>query len=213
MQISISIEPYLTLGKQKLTQYIEDILQISREFQQKGQKICLHFDYFRPNVDIFHLVQSYTNQIDIDLHLMQEPAPSVDGFRSVSFNAVDCLNQNPILSSNLQAVKQSQRGIFLDLGCDFNRYQDLIRSVNYVIIMTVKCGKSGQTFQPSALNLVAQVRRLNPNVTIIIDGGVNENNVEQLKNAGIDVAVVGNYAKNCYENGNLAIGINRLLHK
>ena len=38
-----------------------------------------------------------------------------------------------------------------------------------------------------------------------------ESNIPMLKNAGVDVAVVGNYAKKCYEHGNLAMGINRLL--
>ena len=98
----------------------------------------------------------------------------------------------------------------LDVGQ--NMYEDLIRAANYVIIMTVKCGKSGQVLQASALELIPQVRRLNPDVIIIVDGGVNENNINLLKTAGVDVAVVGNYAKKCYENGNLAIGINRLLH-
>ena len=88
MQIAISIEPYLAVEKTKLTQYIENIVKLSREFEQKGDRVVLHFDYFKANPEVFALVQSYTSQIAIDLHLMQESVPSVDGFRSVAVDLV-----------------------------------------------------------------------------------------------------------------------------
>lgn len=211
MQISVSIEPYLVVEKVRLIQYIEEIIRVSHELKQGQQsQVCLHFDYFKLNPEVFQLVQSYADQIDIDLHLMQEPVPSVTGFRSVSFDVKDLGNENS-LASNIKAVDANQRGLVLDLGCEIRGYEDLIRAARYIIIMTVKCGKSGQTFQPSALELIPQIRRLNPKAVIIVDGGVNENNILLLKNAGVDVAVVGTYAKNCYENGALATGINRLL--
>ena len=205
MQIAISIEPYLAVEKVKLTQYIENIVQLSLEMARKGDQVVLHFDYFKPNPEIFELVQSYTDKIAVDLHLMQESVPSVAGFRSVS---VDLIDQ----PANLPTVKPEQTGIVLDLGCEWTKNADLVRAASYIMVMTVKCGKSGQVFQPSAMDLVPQVRAINPKAVIIIDGGVNENNIDLLKKAGVDVAVVGNYAKKCYENGNLAIGINRLLH-
>ena len=205
MQIAISIEPYLAVEKVKLTQYIENIIQLSREMARKGDQVVLHFDYFKPNPEIFELVQSYTDKIAVDLQLMQESVPSVAGFRSVS---VDLIDQ----PANLPTVKPEQAGIVLDLGCEWTKNADLVRAASYIIVMTVKCGKSGQLFQPSAMDLVTQVRAINPKAVIIIDGGVNENNINLLKKAGVDVAVVGNYAKKCYENGSLAIGINRLLH-
>ncbi|MBO4823017.1 MAG: hypothetical protein J5580_00370 [Clostridia bacterium] len=206
MQIAISIEPYLGVEKTKLTQYIDNIVQLSRDFKLRGDQVVLHFDYFKSNPEVFRLVQGYANQIDIDLHLMQEPAPSFDGFRSVAFDVMAGLQM-------LSEIPLSRRGLVLDLDCDWREYVDLVQSVSYIIVMTVKCGKSGQTFQPAALTVIPQIRALNPRATIIIDGGVNENNIDLLKNAGVDVVVVGNYAKKCYENGDLAIGINRLLHK
>lgn len=205
MQIAVSIEPYLGLEKVKLTQYIENIIQISRDFAKNGDQVALHFDYFKYNPEFFQLVQSYGNQIAIDLHLMQEPAPSVTGFRSVS---VDLINQ----PANMPQVEPKQAGLVLDLGCELDGYEDLLAKVPYIILMTVKCGKSGQIFQESALKLVEKIRAVNSQAVIIVDGGVNEGNIYKLQKAGIDVAVVGNYAKKCYESGNLAIGINRLLH-
>ncbi len=205
MQVAISIEPYLAVEKVKLTQYLEDIVKLSRDFAKKGDQVVLHFDYFKRNPEVFSLVQSYTDKIAVDLHLMQKSVPSVKGFRSVS---VDLIDQ----PQNMPNIKAEQMGFVLDLGCDLTGYEDLISKVPYIIVMTVKCGKSGQIFNESALELVGKVRAVNPQAVIIIDGGVNESNIYKLQNAGVNVAVVGNYAKKCYENGELAIGINRLLH-
>ena len=57
-----------------------------------------------------------------------------------------------------------------------------------------------------------EIRMINPSVIVIIDGGVNENNIKMIQKEGIDVAVVGSYAKKCYETGEFEQGINRLLH-
>lgn len=208
MQIAVSIEPYLTVEKTKLRRYIEEIVQISRVL---NSKVCLHFDYFKPNLDVFRLVQSYTDQIDIDLHLMQESAPSTAGFRSVSFDVVDYHQQITPLLNNIQSIKPENMGLVLDLGCQVAQYTDLIRLARYVVIMTVKCGKSGQVFQQSAVKLVSQVREINPQAKIIIDGGVNETNIDLLKAAEVDVVVVGSYAKRHYESGNLLNGVKNLL--
>ena len=219
MQVSVSIEPYLTAEKEQLKQYIEEIVRVSNSLAQQKHQVSLHFDYFKPNQDAFALVQSYSSKIDIDLHLMQEPAPSVKGFRSVSFDSKDldlCLKQQDFvkyhsLMHNIRELKHECCGLVLDLGSEINGYESLIREFKYIIIMTVKCGKSGQVFQESALSLIEQVRQLNPHAEIIIDGGINENNVNLAKKAGANIVVVGTYAKKCYESGDLEKGINRLL--
>ena len=216
MQISISIEPYLVDKKEKLTQYIVDIISLKQKMAVYGNEISLHFDYFKPNLEVFALVQSFTNQIEIDLHLMQESVPSVKGFRSVCFDAVDLKNaengtSKNALINNMKMVEPAQRGLVLDLGYKIDGYEDLIRQASYIIVMTVKCGKSGQAFQSSPLQLIEQIRAINPTVTIIIDGGINENNVNLLKKASVNVAVVGSYAKKGYENDDFENSINRLL--
>ena len=216
MQISVSIEPYLVDKKEKLTQYIVDIISLKQKMAVYGNEISLHFDYFKPNLEVFALVQSFTNQIEIDLHLMQESVPSVKGFRSVCFDAVDLKNaenetSKNALINNMKMVEPAQRGLVLDLGYKIDGYEDLIRQASYIIVMTVKCGKSGQVFQSLPLQLIEQIRAINPAVTIIVDGGINENNVNLLKKASVNVAVVGSYAKKGYENDDFENSINRLL--
>ncbi len=213
MQISISIEPYLAAEKKQLQGYIEDIIKLSRKMSLFGHEISLHFDYFESNQEVFDVVQNYTSEISIDLHLMQEPVKSVEGFRSVSFDVKDLKERKKTeLVSNMDMVADEKRGLVLDLGYCVADYKDLIKKTPYIIVMSVKCGKSGQTFHESALPLVDEIFAINPSATVIIDGGVNEKNIKLLEKAGVDIAVVGNYAKKCSENGEFEQGINRLLH-
>ena len=208
MEISISIEPYLVDKKEKLTQYIVEIVKLKEKMAETGKKVSLHFDYFKSNPEVFALVQSFSGQIDIDLHLMQTAVPAVAGFRSVSFDVCDLKNKT---HKNIDIVNAGQRGLVLDLGEEIRGYEDFIRDARYIIVMTVKCGKSGQEFQSSALSLIDQIRQLNARGTIILDGGINETTIDMVKKAGVDVVVVGSYAKKAYENGDFEISVNRLL--
>ena len=195
MQISISVEPYLGLDISLLTQYIEKILEV----KQSIPDLSIHFDYFKTNEPALKLLKSYSDKIPIYTHLMNQELND-DCFRVISRDV-----------TQVSDITDDRQGLVFDLGCAVTGYEDLIRKCRHIIIMSVKCGQSGQTFNPEALTLVPQIRALNPQAVITIDGGVNETNIKLVKNAGVDIAVVGNYAKKCYENGSLLAGINRLL--
>lgn len=162
--------------------------------------LSVHFDYFRTNEAVLQLLKSYADKIDIYVHLMEPMALGEQHFKVVSMD----IAQKP-------AFGDERQGVVLDLGCDVTGYKATIKSTKYITIMTVKCGKSGQNFNESALVLVPQIRALNPQAVITVDGGVNETNISLLKKAGVDIVVVGNYARKAYETGTLAISINRLL--
>lgn len=194
MQISVSIEPYLGVDISLLTQYLDEIVQVGANNPQ----VSLHFDYFIDDPKRYRLVQSYATKIPTDLHLMSHPCLDTTGFRIVARDAKE--------------LTADTTGLVLDLGCDFDQMTELIKHYSQIVLMAVKCGKSGQAFHPEVLDLVPKIREINPQAVITIDGGVNENNIALIKKAGIDCVVVGSYAKKYYENGELAKGLNRLLH-
>lgn len=195
MQISISVEPYLGLDISLLTQYIEKIWQV----KQSIPDLSIHFDYFKTNKQALNLLKSYANKITIYTHLMNQELDD-DCFRVISRDV-----------TQVSDITNDRQGLVFDLGCPVTGYEELIKKSHFITVMSVKCGQSGQTFNPEALALVKQIRALNPQAVITIDGGVNDLNIKLVKDAGVDIAVVGNYAKKCYENGSLLAGINRLL--
>jgi ribulose-phosphate 3-epimerase len=66
-----------------------------------------------------------------------------------------------------------------------------------VLLMSVNPGFGWQKFIQSvvekATKLKALINKRNPNCLIEVDGGVNDKNIHELKNAGVDVVVAGSY--------------------
>lgn len=67
--------------------------------------------------------------------------------------------------------------------------------IHMVLIMTVEPGYGGQKLIPETIEKVKKIREYieknNLEVDIEVDGGINEQNVEELKKAGANIIVVG----------------------
>ncbi|WP_323586617.1 ribulose-phosphate 3-epimerase [Aliarcobacter butzleri] len=73
----------------------------------------------------------------------------------------------------------------------------LLEDLDMVLLMSVNPGFGGQKFIPSVVEKTKELKELinkrNPNCLIEVDGGVNDKNIEILKNAGVDIVVAGSY--------------------
>lgn len=73
----------------------------------------------------------------------------------------------------------------------------LLADLDMVLLMSVNPGFGGQKFIPSVIEkakiLKEMIEKRNPNCLIEVDGGVNDKNIYELKNAGVDVVVAGNF--------------------
>jgi len=73
----------------------------------------------------------------------------------------------------------------------------LLADVDMVLLMSVNPGFGGQKFIPSILEKVKRLKTLidkcNPACLIEVDGGVSDQNIEALKEAGVNVVVAGSY--------------------
>jgi len=73
----------------------------------------------------------------------------------------------------------------------------LLSDLDMVLLMSVNPGFGGQHFiesvLPKARRLKALIDQHNPDCLIEVDGGVNDRNVKQLKEAGVDIVVAGSF--------------------
>jgi len=73
----------------------------------------------------------------------------------------------------------------------------LLEDLDMVLLMSVNPGFGGQTFIPSVIEkakrLKAMIAKRNPSCLIEVDGGVNDENVHRLAEAGVDVVVAGSF--------------------
>ena len=70
---------------------------------------------------------------------------------------------------------------------------EYLEKIDLVLIMSVEPGKGGQKFIPDVLNKIKELKQ--NNLIIEIDGGINDTNIEELKNI-VDIVVVGSYITN-----------------
>ena len=73
----------------------------------------------------------------------------------------------------------------------------LLKDLDMVLLMSVNPGFGGQSFIKSVIEKASRLNemrnRINPNCLIEVDGGVNDENIHLLKEAGVDVVVAGSY--------------------
>jgi ribulose-phosphate 3-epimerase len=73
----------------------------------------------------------------------------------------------------------------------------LLADLDMVLLMSVNPGFGGQKFIPSVIQKAKELKKLiekhNPKCLIEVDGGVNDANVKELADAGVDVVVAGSF--------------------
>ena len=67
--------------------------------------------------------------------------------------------------------------------------------VTHVNIMSISPGYGGKLFQHNVLTKIDQIRSINKNINICIDGGVNEQNMQLCADQNVDIIVMGSALK------------------
>lgn len=190
----------------------ENIIQTLYDLEVAGT------DYFHIDVmdgkfvenDTTELMRQYSEYIKnisnlpIDIHLMVEDVESYIKCYlpiepdSIIFHIESCKNQEQVIN-NIKLIKENNCKVGLTLKPK-TLVEDIYEYLPYihkVLVMTVEPGKGGQKMIPET---VEKIRLLNKfiyensyDVDIMIDGGVNGDNVEELTDAGANIVVAGNY--------------------
>lgn len=88
-------------------------------------------------------------------------------------------------------------GIVLNPHTPPEAIEYLLEDLDIVLLMSVNPGFGGQKFIPSVIKkakkLKAMINEKGLNTLIEVDGGVNDENVKVLEEAGVDIVVAGNY--------------------
>jgi ribulose-phosphate 3-epimerase len=189
---------------------------LSADFARLGEEVdnvlkagadIVHFDvmdnHFVPNLTIGPLVcealRRHGVTAPIDVHLMVKPVDRIipdfakAGATYITFHPEASLH----IDRTLQMIK--------DLGCKagltFNpatplHYLDhVMDKLDMILLMSVNPGFGGQSFIPSTLDKLRQVRkRIDESgfdIRLEVDGGVNVANIREIKAAGADTFVAG----------------------
>lgn len=167
----------------------------------------IHFDvmdnHYVPNLTIGPLVcealRKYGITSPIDVHLMVEP---VDELVPMFAKAgASFITFHPEASKHIDRTLQLIKSFGLKAGLVFNpatplSYLDyVLDKLDIIMLMSVNPGFGGQSFIPSTLDKLAQVRQIiddsNLDIRLEVDGGVKVGNIAQIAKAGADMFVAG----------------------
>ena len=171
----------------------------------------LHVDvmdgHFVPNISIGPLVvkglRQYTSQI-LDTHLMiSDPLKYAKEFVAAGSDRITFhieTVKNPLELINVLRDLNVKVGISIKPQTKVAEIIDLLPLIDQVLVMSVEPGFGGQKFIDSALDkikLLSDLREIhNPDLVIVVDGGINETTGKLCKDMGADVLVAGSYVFN-----------------
>jgi len=160
--------------------------------------------HFVPNMTIGPVVVSSVAKIatkPLDIHLMVEDNNFfIDLYSSlkpkyISFHIESEKHPHRIIQK-LRALG-IKPAIVLNPHTTPESIEYLLEDLDMVLLMSVNPGFGGQKFIPSVIKkakkLKELINKINPNCLIEVDGGVNDKNIQDLKEAGVDIVVAGSY--------------------
>jgi len=109
------------------------------------------------------------------------------GASRVYYHAEASARDELILKS---ALDRSDRvGIAINPDTPLSRITHVIDRLQRVLVMGVTPGRSGQPFQPIAVEKIAALKNLRPSLKIAVDGGIRPENAAALVRAGADALI------------------------
>jgi len=189
---------------------------LSADFAKLGEEVdnvlaagadIVHFDvmdnHYVPNLTIGPLVcealRKHGVTAPIDVHLMVKPVDRI--IPDFAAAGATYITFHPEASEHVDRTLQLIRGEGCKAGLVFNpatslSYLDyVLDKVDMILLMSVNPGFGGQSFIPSALDKLSEVREIIDDsgfdIRLEVDGGVKADNIADIKAAGADTFVSG----------------------
>ena len=166
----------------------------------------LHIDVmdgrFVDNISFGHVILGAVNRVTdlpLDVHLMiLEPEKHVRRFRE---NGADMISIHTEAVENPLPILREIRSLGALAGAAINPDTQMdgllgyLHEIDYVLVMGVYPGKSGQRFIESAGPKIETLRKTidkrGLDVKLEVDGGINPSTVQEVARAGVDIIVAG----------------------
>jgi len=156
---------------------------------------------FVPNTAFpFSVVKTIKTTLPLDVHLMVEhPEEFAKEFltlhpKNVTFHA-EAVKDTDSRKALIQAIHQggALAGIAVNPSTPLSAAEDVLESVDLLLVMSVNPGFGGQAFMASVLSKVQEARKKHPALIIQMDGGVDDKTAPLCIKAGADNLVAGSY--------------------
>ena len=174
------------------------------EAVKRGGASLIHVDvmdgHFVPNITFgLPIVKALAREarLPLDVHLMiAEPSRYAEWFveagaRMVSVHA----EADAHLYRTLMTIRKcgAQAGVAINPATPLGAIEEVLPFADYIVVMSVEPGFSGQEFVPTTLDKLRRLRRVllerGLKTRIEVDGGIDLRNIGEVAAAGADIVV------------------------
>ncbi len=154
---------------------------------------------FVPNTTFDWTLIEKINQwtdLPLDVHLMiSNPEDCVENYCKAGADVITFhfeSTQKPL--EVIEKIKKhgKKAGIAVNPSTSTNELKPYLDLIDMALVMSVIPGFPKQKFILHTLDRIENLRKLNPELLIEVDGGIYPHNVQEVYNAGCDVVVAGN---------------------
>ena len=188
---------------------------LSADFMRLGEEIraaadagadLLHIDimdgHFVPNITIGPAIVAAIRKITklpLDVHLMiEDPDKYLQDFADAGADYITVHCEASVhLHRTVQWIRQKgiKAGVSVNPATPVSQLENIITDADLILLMSVNPGFGGQKFIPGTMEKIRQakemIRAAGSRALIEVDGGVKQENAQEIADAGADILVMG----------------------
>jgi len=137
--------------------------------------------------------------LPIDSHLMIiEPDRYIDKFIDLGSSIITVHYETcPHLNRTINKIREKGASPYVAINphTPVDMLKEIVYDVDGVLLMTVNPGFSGQKFIESSYDKIRSMKEMiqqrNPKAKIMVDGGIDKNNIKRVMHSGAEILVMG----------------------
>lgn len=144
------------------------------------------------------------SNIPLDVHLMVENTQDyIDQYIALNPHFItvhyEAFKEKKQLKETIEYIKKNevQCGLAIKPETKIEEIYEFLPYISLLLVMTVEPGEGGQELIPKTIKKITKLKEYlyqnNLETYIEADGGINDKNVKELKDAGVDIIVSGSY--------------------
>ena len=158
---------------------------------------------FVPNISfgppVIKYVKKAAENVPLDVHLMIEaPERYIDEFKKAGADILTIhYESTKDVRKTVELIKAAgmKAGVVIKPKTPVSVLRELLPELDMALIMSVEPGFGGQSFIPESFDKIRELRamieEINPLCDLEVDGGIKEDNLKDVLDAGANVIVAG----------------------
>lgn len=179
-----------------------DYANLQSELERISTSDLIHVDvmdgHFVPNISIGAPVTAACKKVcdvPFDVHLMiSNPLDYAEDFAKAGADIIcfhsECDSDTEETINKILSLGKKV-GLAIKPATPIDEVVKYLDKLSMVLVMTVEPGFGGQSFMESTMPKVEAIRKINPDIDIEVDGGINAETIKIAAKAGANVFVAG----------------------